>query len=163
MINEALYDKTNPESIEKYAKKLIGHTFNDVLKKFETRDDLLFLESTNSEKKKHSYGSSARKGGLGNLIEEKYFGYKANSNPHADFEEAGVELKVTPYEIHRDKKEKRDKFVAGERLVLTMISFDQPVIFDFYKSHVWEKSKNILRRYMCYFYMERGVNNKIRF
>ena len=33
MINEALYDKTNPESIEKYAKKLIGHTFNDVLKK----------------------------------------------------------------------------------------------------------------------------------
>lgn len=160
MINEALYDKTNPESIEKYAKKLIGHTFNDVLKKFETRDDLLFLESTNSEKKKHSYGSSARKGGLGNLIEEKYFGYKANSNPHADFEEAGVELKVTPYEIHRDKKEKRDKFVAGERLVLTMISFDQPVIFDFYKSHVWEKSKNIL---LVYYHRDRNIINNLDF
>ena len=30
-----LYDETDPLSIENYAKKLIGKTFNDVLKDYE--------------------------------------------------------------------------------------------------------------------------------
>ena len=37
------------------------------------------------------------KGAIGTVVEESWFGYKPNSNPAPDFEEAGVELKVTPY------------------------------------------------------------------
>ena len=55
---------------------------------------------------KTTYANKLRKGGLGNLLEEVFFGYKANSNQEADFAEAGVELKVTPYEV-----KKRGNFV----------------------------------------------------
>ena len=37
------------------------------------------------------------KGAIGTVVEESWFGYKPNSKPTPDFEEAGVELKVTPY------------------------------------------------------------------
>lgn len=154
------YDKTNPKSIEQYAKKLIGKTFNDVLSRYEHNDGSLVVKESTPEYLGQTYGNTARKGGLGNLIEEKYFGYKSNSNPHADFEEAGVELKVTPYEVQHDKKANQDKYVAGERLVLTMISFDKPVIFDFYKSHVWEKSKNIL---LIYYHRDKNIVNNLDF
>ena len=36
------------------------------------------------------------KGAVGTVVEESWFGYKPNSKPAPDFEEAGVELKVTP-------------------------------------------------------------------
>ena len=39
------------------------------------------------------------RGGLGNLLEEIYFGYEANSTQGADFSETGIELKATCYEI----------------------------------------------------------------
>ena len=41
---------------------------------------------------------STGKGAAGNVIEESWFGYRPNSDPTPDFEEAGVELKVTPFE-----------------------------------------------------------------
>ena len=41
------------------------------------------------------------KGAIGTVVEESWFGYKPNSNPAPDFEEAGVELKVTPYRQNR--------------------------------------------------------------
>ena len=44
------------------------------------------------------YDKSKNKGSLGQLLEEHYFGYKLNSNQQADFYEAGVELKVSPYQ-----------------------------------------------------------------
>lgn len=126
------YDRANPKSIEEYARKLIGHTFNDVKEwnlHSEVREDML-------------YDDKSRKGGLGNFIEEKFFGYKANSDSQADFPEAGVELKVTPYEV-----KKSGKLSAGERLVLTMISYENEVEPDFFQSHVWEKCKLMLLIY----------------
>ena len=36
------------------------------------------------------------KGGIGNAIEEGWFGYTPNSDTEPDFPEAGIELKVTP-------------------------------------------------------------------
>ncbi len=131
MFDEKLgYDPASPESIEHYAVQLENKTFQDVV--FEKRP------STDVE----AYANRFRKGGLGNLLEEIYFGYKANSNQEADFPEAGVELKVTPYEF-TNKGELR----AGERLVLTMISYDTPIETDFYKSHAWEKMRLILLIY----------------
>lgn len=138
------YDKTNPKSIEQYAKKLIGHTFKDVC------DDFNVVSGT---KGTFTYGDVRRKGGLGNLLEELYFGYKANSDSKADFAEAGVELKATPYE-----RTKSGEFRAGERLVLSMINYSGEIEPDFYKSHLWEKCKLIL---LVYYWRNREIGDNL--
>ena len=122
------YDETSPQDIENYAKKLIGKTFYDVLKEY-FKENELELEKTLSK----------NKGKLGNLIEEYYFYYKPNSNPHADFEKANTELKVTPY-----IKGKNGTLRAKERLVIGMIPNDKPIETNFEKSHVLEKLQLIL-------------------
>ena len=127
------YDKNDPKSIEDYAQKLIGHTFNEV-KAWNLPD---IVGETLAE-----YGNRSRKGGLGNFIEEQFFCYKANSDTNADFAEAGVELKVSPYEINAN-----GKYRAGERLVLTMISYESAIESEFEKSHLWNKCKLILLVY----------------
>lgn len=128
-----LYDDTDPKSIERYAQRLLGHTFNEV--------GSWNLPSQVGEAEVN-YGNKARKGGLGNFLEERFFGYKANSDSGADFSKAGVELKVSPYE-----KRNNGKLSAGERLVLTMISYDEAVEQDFYKSHLWAKCSLLLLIY----------------
>ena len=78
---ETAYDKTSAKSIEEYARLLIGKTFQDVIEAdsdgFSNLDD----------------GGFSKKGGLGNLLEERYFHYGSNSDARPDFPEAGVELK----------------------------------------------------------------------
>ncbi len=137
------YDKANPKSIEAYAKRLIGHTFNDVkewnLSSLVREDGL--------------YENKSRKGGLGNFIEEQFFGYRANSESQADFPEAGVELKVTPYEI-----KKNGELSAGERLVLTMISYENEIEPDFYKSHVWKKCQLML---LIYYLRDKALSSNM--
>lgn len=106
------YDKADPLSIESYAQKLIGKTFADVM--IGDKNDEFQEGSSYAE----SHADKKFKGGLGNLIEEKFFHYAANSDSRPDFPEAGVELKVTPYKIGAD-----GSFSAKERLVLTMIDY----------------------------------------
>lgn len=78
------YDDSDPLSIEEYGKKLESHTFAEVYA----------WKLSHIERDLESYISGSRKGGLGNLIEEQYFCYEANSSPEPDFPKAGVELKV---------------------------------------------------------------------
>lgn len=118
------------KSIEAYAKHLIGMTFRDVLNLG------IAPEGSSTEK---NYGNVQFKGGMGNLLEERFFGYRANSDAEADFKQAGVELKVTCY----DTKKNGDPS-AGERLVLTMIPFDRDVSIEFDSSHLWDKCHSIL-------------------
>lgn len=120
------YDVTDEKSIESYAKKLVGKAFEDVV-----------IENTPASDHKAVmaiYGNLAREGELGNLLEKVYFGYDENSKQEADFKEAGIELKATPYE----EKQNGD-IRAGERVAITMISYETPFEVDFYKSHAWEK------------------------
>ncbi len=144
MFNEKLgYDPASVESIEQYAVKLENKTFLDVVtEKGQGNSDTI-----------EAYANKLRKGGLGNLLEEVYFGYKANSNQEADFAEAGVELKATPYEVT-----KKGELRAGERLVLTMINYDGPIEVDFYKSHAWEKMRLIL---LIYYWRNKQLNNNL--
>lgn len=146
MVIDELYDKTNPLSIEKYAQRLVGHTFNEV-KEWN-------LPSVVREED-FSYGEKSRKGGLGNFIEEQFFCYKANSESEPDFPEAGVELKVSPYE-----KKKSGKLSAGERLVLTMISYDDPVEPNFFRSHLWSKCKLIL---LIYYLRDKSIKDNMNY
>lgn len=67
-------DFTNPESIEQYAKQLEGMTFRQVLN--------LGIVPEGVERE---YNNKNYKGGMGTLIEERFFGYKANNEQEADF------------------------------------------------------------------------------
>ena len=141
------YDHTNPSSIEAYGKRMIGHTFGEILSWADLAAGL--------EADIEAYGNAARKGGLGNLIEEKFFGYRANSESEADFKEAGVELKATPYE-----KKLNGELRAGERLVLTMIANDKAVEHDFYTSHLWSKCKLIL---LVYYLRDKALGSNMNY
>ncbi len=134
-------DFSDAASIESYALHLEGMTFRDIL-------DLDIHPDNEVEK---DYSDTNCKGGMGSLIEERFFGYHSNSDRHADFPEAGVELKATCYDIRkRDKKPS-----AGERLVLSMIPYDHDVTLDFDSSHLWEKCRRIL---LVYYQRNREVN-----
>ncbi len=122
------YDPADPEDIERYAKRLEGMTFRDVL-------DLSIVPDGASR----DYGSKRYKGGLGTLLEERYFGYGANSSSEPDFAEAGVELKTTCLDRKKD-----GSLVPGERLVITMIPMDGPIELDLFTSHLWDKANLIL-------------------
>ena len=109
------FDRTDKWSILEYSKKLLGKTLEQAI-----YPDVI-------EERKG-------KGRLGQLVEEYFFGYDVNSNPEADFSEAGVELKVTPL------KELKNKTLAiKERLVCTMIDYDNDPRKPFEKSHIYLK------------------------
>lgn len=142
------YDDTDPLSIEQYGKKLVGKTFGEVIS-----DSKLPYDA--KQKLFESYGNKNRKGGLGNLIEELHFEYKANSDQNADFPKAGVELKASPYQIS-----KKQKLSAGERMTVTMIDYNNPVEDDFEKSHVFEKIEKIL---MVYYLRDRLLPSNLEY
>ena len=138
------YDKTDPISIETYSQKMIGKSFREIWEEDERKQPMMVRESSH-------YGSSnvsvtkRNKGNLGQIVEEKFFHYKCNSDSRPDFHEAGVELKVTPYKINNN-----GSLSAKERLILTMIDYFQVVEEDFENSHVWNKSRLILLVYYLY-------------
>lgn len=138
------YDCTDPLSIETYSQRLIGKSFREIW----DEDDARW---TNLVREEAVYGVSdvsevkRNKGNLGQIIEEKFFHYKCNNDSRADFPEAGVELKVTPYRINQN-----GSLSAKERLILTMIDYIQVVNEGFEKSHLWNKSRLILLVYYLY-------------
>lgn len=126
---EIEYDSGNPSSIAEYAKRLVGKTFAQVIE-----DD----KSTDKE-------DFSNKGDLGQLVERHHFHYECNSDSRADFPEAGVELKVTPFKENKD-----GSYSAKERLVLTKINYMEIVDESFENSHFWKKSRLILLIYYLY-------------
>lgn len=147
-----LYDETNPISIENYAQKLIGKTFNDVLKDY-TKYESELLISEEKEEYAENHENKKRKGGLGDLIEECYFHYKCNNDSRPDFPDAGVELKVTPYKINKNKT-----LSAKERLIITMIDYFKVVEENFEDSHLWNKSQLIL---LIYYLYSKDIGNRL--
>lgn len=137
----AQVDLSDQNSILSYARHLEDMTFREVLD----------LDIKPADYNPKTYNSAKFKGGMGNLIEERYFGYKSNSDQHPDFAEAGVELKATCYDIRKKNREPS----AGERLVLTMIPFDKPIEPDLTTSHLWEKCSTIL---LVYYQRDRSID-----
>ena len=139
------YDRTDPKSIEKYSQRMVGKTFRQILEEDEVRQPMALHEA------RVPYGSAdvsevkRNKGNLGQIIEESFFHYACNNDSRADFYEAGVELKVTPY-----RENKNGTLSAKERLILTMIDYCQVVNEKFEESHFWNKSKLILLVYYLY-------------
>lgn len=136
------YDETDPISIESYAQKLVGKTFADVC--FEDdRENTLFVRADSNYADRHE--NKNRKGGLGEIIEERFFHYQCNNDSRPDFDKAGVELKVTPYKIN-----KNGSLAAKERLIITMIDYFTVVEEKFEQSHLWDKAHLILLIYYLY-------------
>lgn len=144
------YDETNPKSIEAYGKKLIGMTFQDVCDQDDMKKSNVVRE-TEAYEIKHE--DKKRKGGLGEIIEERYFHYPANNDARPDFDKAGVELKVTPY-----KQNKNGSFSAKERLILTMIDYFKVVNEEFEDSHMWQKARLIL---LVYYLYQKEIENRL--
>ena len=105
------------EVIQQIAKSLIGKTFGEL----------------NGYQLK---GEHYNKGSHGHILEEDVFHYDINSKSAPDFEDAGIELKVTPYKINKD-----GSYSAKERLVLNIINYMEEYKNTFYTSHFWEKNK----------------------
>lgn len=121
------------------ARQLEGMTFRDVL------DLGIYPEGVDRE-----YNSRRYKGGMGNLLEERFFGYRANSDREPDFAEAGVELKATCIDTRKDGRE-----VAGERLVLTMIPYDEEMPASLEDSHLWYKCHRML---LVWYKRDKSIN-----
>lgn len=136
------YDETNPLSIESYAQKLIGKTFADVCYEDDLENTMVVREDSNYA---DNHENKKRKGGLGEIIEERFFHYQCNNDSRPDFDKAGVELKVTPYKIN-----KNGSLVAKERLIITMIDYFTVVEEKFEQSHLWNKAQLILLIYYLY-------------
>lgn len=72
------FDKKDPLSIYEFSRFLIGRSLRNLV-----GDDVIPM-------------ARKGKGGLGQMVEELFFGYEINSNREADFNEAKLELKCTP-------------------------------------------------------------------
>ena len=74
------YDSSDPISIETYSQKMIGKTFRQIMEDYDAKYQLMFVADSSS------YGTSEvsevkrNKGNLGQIIEEKFFHYKCNSD-----------------------------------------------------------------------------------
>lgn len=133
------YDEESRKSIEEYARRLIGTSLLEVLGEAGVDNEM----------------SSKGKGKLGNLVEEKYFGYKVNSRKEADFKKAEVELKVSPLKRIRKKENskllrEREGLSAKERIVLTIINFFQVGEENWENNSLFEKCKELLLMFYIY-------------
>lgn len=144
------YDETDPKSIEAYAQKLIGKTFADIC-----REDIIGASDIVRRAANYDllHENKKRKGGLGEIIEERFFHYQCNNDSRPDFEKAGVELKVTPYKIN-----KNGTIAAKERLIITMIDYFSVIDETFEESHLWQKSRLIL---IIYYLYQREIQNRL--
>ena len=141
------YDDTNIDSIFKYAKKLEGMTFLEVLDEYKKSSQKIYINPLQASNEISDYDNSynntlpskGAKGQLGNILERYYFGYMPNGHQQADFSKIGLELKQTCIDQKKD-----GEYTAGERLSITNISYKEPVEDDFYLSHVWNKIAKIL-------------------
>lgn len=113
------YDKTSPLSIFEYSKGILGKCLRDFLTE--------------------GYKPKEGKGRLGQLVENLYFFLDTNSNPEADFGNAGMELKSTPLKLGKD-----EVLLIKERLVCNMINYCEVVKEDFEDSHFYTKCQLML-------------------
>ena len=121
------------EELLHYTEAIKGKTFNEI-------DSEHLLENTTDLK--------GNKGVLGQVVETGFYKYPINTDPRADFDKIGVELKVTGY-----KKSKKGKKSAKERVSLSRIDFNKIVNEEYEYSKLIYKNKKIL--FIWYFY-EKG-------
>lgn len=123
-MTEASYDGTDPESIERFARRLIGHTLK---------------EMTSEEGSTDQPTVASSKGSFGTALERLYFKIRpGNDDGIPDFKDAGVELKSCPT-LYR-----KGGLRSKERLVLNIINYEKMAREDWSSSTFWKKNKDLL-------------------
>jgi DNA mismatch repair protein MutH len=117
----AAYEMNSVESIYNFALLLTGKSLSEAVNLPENLENL------------------KDRGQLGTLIEKYYFNHEPPNDHNPDFPEAGLELKVTGV-----KKNKSGKYVAKERLVLTMINYQHIVNESWQSNSFYNKCKRML-------------------
>jgi DNA mismatch repair protein MutH len=117
-MHQMSYDKSSVESIYDFALRLTGKSLAEMVP--------LPEGVTNKE----------NRGDLGVLIEKYYFKHQPPTNLGPDFPDAGLELKTTG--VIRNKE---GKYKAKERLVLTMINYEEIVKEKWESSYFLKKCK----------------------
>lgn len=107
---------------------------------------------TFSEIDKYNRSKKFTKGFMGHVIEESLYGYDINSNAESDFVNLGVELKVAPVKLNKNKT-----ISAKERLVLNIINYENEYKVDFENSSFWKKNSRIL---MIFYLWQQEVESK---
>ncbi|RAI82104.1 restriction endonuclease [Macrococcoides goetzii] len=102
--------------------------------------------------KKDIFDKPNKKGLVGTIIEESYFGIETNNRPEPDFADVGIELKSTGIEPYK----KQNGYRAKERLVLNIINYNDEAKRDFYSSSFWLKNNKILLFFYTYVRNEDG-------
>lgn len=127
------FDKKNKISIFHYSQGLLGHSLRD------------FVDGSEITKL-----PIKDKGKLGKLVEYLYFKYTPNSNPEADFTEAGIELKCAGL-----LQGAKDNLRIKERLVCNMINYCEVINEPFEESSFYHKCLIMLLLFYLY---QKGKN-----
>jgi DNA mismatch repair protein MutH len=135
--NALEYNKNSAESIYGHALLLTGKSLSDAIDLPENLENL------------------KNRGKLGTLVEKYYFNHQPPNDHNPDFPEAGVELKVTGVVKH-----KSGKWVAKERLVLTMINYEHIIQESWNSNTFYNKCKKMLIMFYQYARETPVVNRK---
>lgn len=131
--------KTYTENeIKTIAQSAIGKTFGELQNKKTKEYNASFSADSYVSENETLYKPQNNKAYFGHVLETDVYNYNINSNSTPDFEEAGIELKVTPY-----KKNKNNTLSAKERLVLNIINYMEEYKNTFYTSHFWYKNNKM--------------------
>lgn len=131
------------EEIKILAQSAIGKTFGELQDM-----NVKTIKSDEYDEEEEKFNKAF----FGHIFENDVYKYGSNSISAPDFEDAGIELKVTPY-----KRNKDNTLSAKERLVLNIINYMEEYKNDFYNSHFWYKNNRI--QIIWYLY-EQGINKK---
>ena len=126
-VSSSAYDKTSPDSILEFARRLSGKSLAQVVDMSEFTENL------------------KNRGDLGSMVEKYFFGIDPNSSAKQDFPVAGVELKTTGV-----KRRSGGGYQAKERLVLTMINYMELVGEHWETSSLMEKCHLMLIMFYLY-------------
>lgn len=123
---ESKYDKNSVTSIYDFALKLTGKSLAEAVELPEGVTNL------------------RNRGDLGSLVEKYYFEHTPPNNHDPDFKEAGLELKTTGV------LRKAQNYRAKERLVLTMIDYEELVVECWENSSLYKKCRLMLILFYLY-------------
>lgn len=122
------YNPDSAESIEQYAKRLIGSNLRTICDWAANDGATIGVKN---------------KAGMGHLVEELYFGISKNSRAEPDFAKAGIELKTFGLVPH---KKRGGLYPKEPRLSMNMINYMdedwKPGAFQ--RSSFWRKNKHLL-------------------
>ena len=135
--------KYTEEEIRILAHSSIGKTFGELQEM-----DVKTVKSEDYDENTDVFNKAF----FGHIFENNVYKYGSNSISAPDFEDAGIELKVTPY-----KRNKDNSLSAKERLVLNIINYLEEYKNTFFDSHFWYKNNKI--QIIWYLY-EQGIDKR---